>query len=59
MARLGRPFATLGSVLVVAALIYGGIAGLAGTTQFQHAAQAQTGGNVPGDSLGNSSDARL
>ena len=59
MLRRERPFAALGSILLVAALIYGGVAGLSGTMSFQHAAQAQTGGNVPGDSLGNTNDPQL
>jgi len=59
MLRSGRPFAALGVILLLAALIYGGAAGVSGTALLQHAAQAQTGGNVPGDSLGNTSDSEL
>lgn len=59
MLRRGRPFASLGAILLFALLFYGGAAGLVGTTPFPHTAQAQTGGNVPGDSLGNTNDSQL
>ena len=47
------------SIVLVAAALHLAPAVLTGSAHFDNPAAAQSGGNVPGDSLGNSSDAQL
>jgi len=49
----------LAPLLVFAALLYASAVALTGTPSLDHAATAQTSGNVPGNTVGNSSDAEM
>lgn len=56
MLRIKIAFASLAPLFLFAALLYGVAAALTGSPSFDNAALAQTGGSVPGDSVGNTSD---
>jgi len=59
MPRIKSVFASLAPLLVLAALFYATAVAFTGSPSFDNAAVAQTGGNVPGNSLGSSSDTDL
>jgi formate dehydrogenase subunit gamma len=57
--RIKIAIASLASALFVAALLYATAAALTGSPSLDNAAVAQSGGAVPGDSLGSESDAEI
>jgi len=59
MPRIKIAFASLAPVFLFAALLYGVAATLTGSPSIDNAAMAQTGGTVPGDSLGATSDSEF
>jgi formate dehydrogenase subunit gamma len=56
MSRIKIAFASLTSLLFLVALFYAAGAVMTGSVVFDNAAVAQTGGTVPGDALGSTSD---
>jgi formate dehydrogenase subunit gamma len=59
MSRIKIAIASLGPVLAFVALLYVVPAVLTGSPSLDNAALAQTGGNVPGNTVGNTSDADI
>lgn len=56
MPRIKTSFASLAPLLLIAALIYAAAATLTGSPSIDNAVLAQSGGTVPGDALGSTSD---
>lgn len=59
MSRIKVAIAGLAPVLAFAVLLYASVAVLTGSPPFDHAAIAQTGGSVPGESVGSTSDSEI